>query len=297
MKVFIDNNLISQTPSDVKNNFKFKPESEDIQLNWPSLLNLIGLGDILRNLPPFDSNNNLYKYFNGILAFNPKDEYLFEVYDQMFAESLTEIKNLDEIQQSNLLTRIQKKRSLGELDLFNEALIEFEFLLREHPYEIMHDLILYLGWDRMCVRVAILFDECKSTNAFKSLEVLKNCLLESFEHITKQERTKPGFYRLVETLFAFEMREENLQKHQEEVWQILCKSTRALMPRDELMNAHYIDEAISNTTDKEPIRVITEDTPEKVDTVIALTNLMLRRIKAQLPYWPYTLLKSDIIHL
>lgn len=167
----------------------------------------------------------------------------------------------------------------------------------------MHDLILYLAWDRVCVHLAIVFENVdQNPNIRNGLEVLKECLLESFQHITSQGKTLPGFFRLVETLYAYQMREEYLQTYTDSEWLILCEGSRALKPRESLGDLLYIDAAVVhdqelNETPKEFLKMFTLEVVEKVNASLSLADYMIEQLKRDDPRWRYNLRPVEIICL
>ncbi len=123
---------------------------------------------------------------------------------------MTHIKALPCIQAPFLIDRIQKKRqslALSQInEIFAQSLDDYEQSLLQNPSYTMHDLILYLAWDRVCINLAVIFEHDFSNANHRGLEVLKECLLESFQHITSEGRTIPSFFRAIEALYAYQMR-------------------------------------------------------------------------------------------
>lgn len=318
MQIFIDNRLIKKTilAKESQNHLieicvdagiLADPSSLPVIFGWPSLLEIIGLGSLLEDFPAFHQGE-LYSLLTSSLKSKIDKEFLIRLYDQVFVECLTEVKALPEIDSQFLLEQIQKRRhslSLKENELFALPLHRYEKLLKEHPANAMHDLILYLAWDRVCVNIAQIFEyDTSNTDLQSGLQVLKECLLESFQHIKTHGRTVPGFFRLIETLYAYQMREENLQTHSDSDWLILCQSASALRPREELSDVIYIDAAIAHhqniqTFDngKDILTILTLDTPEKVKTCLAFARFMLEKLKLETPEWPYILRPVKVLCL
>lgn len=291
MKTFIDNKLLLR----IAEGSKSPSEKEKIVFGWPSLLEYLELGSLFEMLPKFDAENKLFSFLLSALAVDFDKELLIRIYDQIFVENLTQIKALPQIQPAFLLKLIQLKIQTAPKP-FLLPLDYYEKLFKENPSHAIHDLVLYLAWDRVCVHLAILFDQ-SLTNP-QGLEVLKECLIESFQHITKQGKTTPGFFRLVEALYAYEMREENLQKHSESEWMTLCQSSRALIPREDLSDLYYIDAAFIDMQDNSTkLRMLTIKTPDKVHSGISLARLMIEKLKREIPGWQYTLCPVEIVYI
>lgn len=272
-----------------------------IAFGWPSLLEYLNLELLFENFPKFDQQDEILHFIIATLSLQPEKERLIHLYDQLFANCLTHVKALPEIQPKFLLNQIQKKRQTDTqvaqlLDLYERSFVE-------HLSSTMHDLILYLAWDRVCMNLAIVFEHIDyNTNIINSLKILKECLIESFQHITSQGRTSPSFFRLIETLYAYQMRDENLQTHTEAEWLILCQSARALKSRNLLSDIFYIDAAILEKEKlnkleqkKEIIRVFTLDSPEIVRATLSLAHYMIEKLSHEIPNWQYSLCPIEII--
>lgn len=310
MKAFIDNNLIRKITSFGtgcgENLMPQGPEIEAV-FCWPSLLENIGQGDLFDKFPKFDEQNSLFVFIISSLTTETEPDLLIRLYDQVFVECLTNVKALEPISPEFLLYHIRENLELNfsETNLFTTALRRYERLFVDDPHNTMHDLILYLAWDRVCVNMAIIFEHVFPDQKIPiNMNVLRDCLIESFVHITAQGRTVPGFFRFVEALFAYQMREENLQGPTDEEWDILCQSARALEPRDELADIFYVDAAIDTATglrriytDKEPIKVLTIDSAEKVNAGIMLARYTIGKLKKEFVNWPYDLRQAEIFCL
>lgn len=310
MKAFIDNRVvrtIASWNSEQKKtvfleaccNAKLLKDPEEMQLmfQWPSLLEYLDCGSLFEKFPKFDTNNKLFNFIVSAVE-KPEKDFLILLYDHLFAECLTEIKAMSQINPAFLTDQIQKKQqSNAEIhDLFDLSLNAYKKSLIENPSHTMHDLILYLAWDRVCVHFGIIFELVFSgQDPLKGLEILKECLLESFQHIADQGRTRPGFFRLVEALYAYQLREENLQTHTDEEWMILCQSSSVLRSREELSDVCYVDAAIVHhqKPQSEVIKVFTMDSVEKVRAGFLLANHMIKK----LPDWHYMLGSVEVICL
>lgn len=310
MKVFLDNALIRKIKLDGMQNFleicrENGISPEQITFGWSSLFEYMDLGSIFETFPKFDKQNSLFAYIKSILPLDAAKTDLFHLYDQTFVECLTLVKALPEINPTFLIRKIEKKRREREdLDkIFSFTIDNYENRLSIDPANAMHDLTLYLAWDRVCVDLAILFEYISPDGKLlKGLNVFRECLIESFQHITAQERTSPSFFRLINALFIYGMRDENLQKHTESEWQVFCQSFPALKSEKELMDVYYIDSAIVSEKDLEksatdPITIMTMDSVEKVNTTLALAQTLIKKLKKEEPVWSYTLRPTKIICL
>lgn len=231
------------------------------ETRWPSFLKYLGLGSIFSNLPPFDQTQPLFVACVSTMHANTEKEVLFYMYDRLFAEVLTQIKNLPEINAPFLLQAIEQKRktpSFLEAEKVPSALLTaYETAFKEKSADTIHDLVLYLAWDRMCVWMGSLFNFQSANPKFiQGISHLKECLIESYHHIAQQGKTSPGTYRLIEALIFYQMREENLQKHSAEDWALLNQSFRLLKNQDELV--------------EDPL-----DSPEDVQSYLALAQLLI----------------------
>lgn len=322
MKFFTDNTLIEKILSSSETSDaislqkiinEIAPSEHDhslqIMLPWPSLLKYLGLEQLLENFPVFDSQNALFTFITSLLPLKTEKELLIRAYDQIFVECLTQIKALPQIDSSFLLQLIKEKRHSFDVQvdsLFAQSLDHYEKQLLEHPTYLMHDLILYLAWDRVCVNLAILFEHPNSNDIQSGLHILKECVLESFQHISAQGRTSPSFFRLVETLYAYQMREENLDLPTDAEWTILCAGASVLKLRENLPDVWYIDAAIvdkqkwnytQHETEKNCIKVFTFDSPEKVKACLSLILYMIDKLKEGPIEWHYFLSPVEIICL
>lgn len=316
MKAYLDNHLVNIAPRKkdllrdtlIKTGVISESQTIDIILGWPTLLELIDSSSILERLPAFDEQSELYRLILSYLNSDFSKEQLFELFDQIFVEWLTNVKELPETQPAFLIEQIRnKKQSISSscLEQFSWSLNRCEKLLIEHPRPTIHDLILYLAWDRVCVYLAVLFEHISTDPKFlEGLTIFKDCLLESFQHITAEGKSTPGFFRLVETLYAFYMREEKLQSHTETEWAILCQSALALKPRNRFSDIFYIDAALIGHQElqnvdgeKGSLKVLTMDSQEVVKSCIHLTLCMIEKIKQSEPNWQYHLCPVQVFCL
>lgn len=270
-------------------------------LEWPAFLDSIDLGSIFQIFPKFDHTNKLFALLISNLALESRNDLLIRLYDQVFVECLTEVKNLPQLNPSYLIEKIlEKQQSLAsESSILAEPLERYERLFERNTASIMHDLILYLAWDRMCVRLSTVFEyNFPNQKTPQGLEVLKACLKESFQHITGQGKTRPSFFRLVEAVYAFYMREENLKSHSEDEWSVLCQGVKALTVREDLADVSYVDVSVGHKNmEANSLRFFTLDSVEKVNARIALTGLVTNKFKQEAAEWKYALASSEIVNV
>lgn len=295
MKLVVDNQIVKMFLDDaaqiMKNSFISNVDNS-ITLRWPSLLEYLDQGSLLANLPVFDQTNPLFQACIATLCVSEEKEVLFHIYDHLFVENLNQIKSLPQINAEFLLEAIQEKRRDTVL---SPALESYETSLRENSSHTMHDLILYLAWDRMCVWMARLFDYQSTDPKFiKGITILKECLIESYQHIAQQGRTSPGIYRMLESLVFYEMREENLQNHTEAEWTLLSQSFQSMKVQDELIDFFYIDEEVTPVKQTKEICYLTSDSPKRVNSRLLLAQFMLDKLKTKVPEWSYVLHPSKI---
>lgn len=297
MKLIADNQIIKMLAYHPEEALKVPVLADPnnyLSFFWPSLLECLDLRSLFKGLPSFSPEEPLYKAFLAALLVNQEKEALFYLYDSLFAECLTQVKGLPQIDAAYLLHAIQQKKQ--EVKAMFPALASYEAALLENASDTMHDLILYLAWDRMCVSVSRLFDYQSSDPAFMhSLEVLKECLIESYLHITQQGRTTPSLYRLLEALFFYEMREENLQKHTAEAWALLSQNIQILRAQDELADFYYIDDAVMPQSGSSAY--LTLDSPERVNLRLGLAQHMMEKLKLEVPEWSYEMQIKQVIYL
>lgn len=236
--------------------------SSSILLRWPTLLAYLDLESLYTQLPTLNFQACLEVLKDG------DENQAIDLFDRLFAENITLIKGLPEIDPSFLLEAIVKKQS-DKRFLF--SLKAYEERFRENTPYLMHDLILYLSWERMCITVSCLFDmQVEDLNFLRNLKVIKECLKESYLHIVKDGKTHPSLYRLLEALFYYHMREENLQGHTDEEWAILNQSFPVLKDQNTLADVFYID-------DMEDVSYITLDSPDIVNARLAFADCMLKK--------------------
>lgn len=288
----VDENMLREACSDAKN-FSVDEKIEVI-FDWNALFEYLDLELIFKNFPKFNDEHPLFHHFLSILEENDPNVWM-NLFDQLFALCLTDVKNMQEINQAFLITEIQKKREASNLNvLFEKTLVWYERLLSDATYHTIHDLTLYLAFDRVCVSLATLFEHpSPNKKIIPGLKVLRDCLIESFQHITLQGRTAPSFFRLIEAIYAYEMRDENLDNHTEEEWLNLCQSSRALRPREELIDVKYIDYALRG--DGEMI-ALTSDSDEVVKSSYSLASYVMQKLKQEVPGWSFSLKPIHVIH-
>ncbi len=273
MDIFLDSKLLQKITNDPEQitvltqtakNLNLLPieESLQVQLDRPSFFTCMG-GEF--PLDEFNVKNPLFDYL--VSHPNLSEEVIIRFYDQIFVECLTKVKSLPYMQYEFLSAKIEEREKNPALA---SSLFSYREKMKQTPYPFLHDLILYLGFDLVCIRLAILFENIPTIPI--RLEILKSCLVESFNHIKKDGKTSPGFFRLTEALYAYQMREEKLKQYSEEEWAILCKGTIALRSRNYFLNVGYIDLALS---EKNPVIVFTSESSEIVKATLALAKYNL----------------------
>lgn len=307
MKLVIDNSLAAQLakePAQFANNPLFQDENNFIYFRWPSLLEYLGLGSLLSELPPFDPEQPLFEACLDALRKHEEKESVQYVFDRLFTENLNRIIELPQLNPGSLMKEIANhKESLDEsiAKILSPALDFYLIAFNQHSASMMHNLILYLGWERTCLQIAQLFDYQSNDAKFnEGIKTLQECLIESFQHITGQGRTAPSIFRLFEALFYYYMREEHLQKHTNEEWDLLQKGFKALKSPEKLADVFYIDDAVTPLDKPEDEEstfsyVVTEPS-EKTAFRIAFSQLILEKIKKEVPDWHYKLNLPEIIH-
>lgn len=309
MKIIVDSKIIKlfvSNPAKILNNPSLSNESDSIRFRWSSLLEYLELGSIVSDLPVFEQNQPLFEACVSALCANEETEVLLHLYDRLFTENLNQITALPQMNPSFLLQSIKEKRQkktfLEAKILLSPVLTDYETALTKNPSHTMHDLILYLAWDRMCVWMARIFDYQSTDPKFiKGIRVLRECLIESYQHIAKQGRTTPGIYRMLESFLFYEMREENFEKHTPTEWTILSQSFQALKPQDELLDVYYIDDAVAPESalkaEEESSGYLTLDSPNRIDVRLSLAQYMVDKLKSEAPDWDYILRPQKIVYL
>ncbi len=276
MKTFIDQRLACEVQ---RLKGLMDPSSDTLVLSYAALFEYLDLGSLFESFPKLDEDHKLFSLFKTILESDQKNDLLIHFYDQLFTECLTYVKALPQMDPAFLIEQIQKKKD-PSLDLYEQA-------LTNNPYPIIHGLILHLAWDRMCVYIASLFDR-----DFSDLRILKECLVESFDHITAQGKTVPGLFRFIEALYSYYLKKENLQIHTSEEWEILSKGSAILEPRETFVSVPYMD-----GVNAECRKVLTLDSLDKVKIGMALATVIFEKLKKEDPNWAYTLSPAQVFCL
>ena len=313
MKVYPDNQLVRKfviLNTEAKNllfeecqkalNQK-KDNSLQFLLGWPALVEYLGVGE-LAFFPKFKNQEKIFSTVVEVLKLDSDKEVIVYLYDQIFVECLTQVKELSISSPQFLMEKIKERQNnplfcLIE-DPFAATLAYYETRLLNNSSDTMHDLTLYLAWDRVCVFLGMLFDT-GSLKIQHGLEILIDCLVESFQHITENGKTIPSLFRLMEALYAFQMKEENLPTYSEEDWEILSKSVMGLQSRNVLSDANYIDAGLAYTQDVNPaiLKFLTFDSEEKVRTRLSLADFILIKLKKEIPGWQYMLRPLEIVSI
>lgn len=304
MKLFLDRQavrVLGQNPSKIlAHELVVKPGAE-IALRWPAFLEYLGLGSLLAGFPAFGPEEPLFTATAKTLASTAEKEVLLYIYDRLFTEALNRVRALPQVNAAFLFEAIQGQKKASPFPEVEQALAPalkgYENALLERPLDTLHDLTLYLSYDRMCAWMARLFDFPSDDPRFlQGIAVLRECLVESYQHIFRHGRTVPGVFRLVEALYAYQMREENLPKHTEAEWELLSQSVPVLHPEGELADS-YIDDAIapSSKEGKEQFCYLLSEEPSVVKKRLALAHHMVGKLQEQIPQWDFSL--SPKLHL
>jgi len=320
MKAFIDNTLLDTLVSKNQENYPrvieeacqqanllFEKDQVQLIYYWPTLLQLLKLDSIFDNFFELKEQHPLFDAINTTINTEFDVDVLIRLYDQLFVECLTHVKNIPEIDAQFLVEKIKEIRIRAVpsdlQELISPLLDYYEKYLTFNTAHAMHNLVLFLAWDRMCVNTAILFEHDSASNTIRpGLNILKVCLLESFQHITTQNKTAPSFFRLLEALYADEMRQENLDIPTEQGWLALCQGARLLKPRNKLANVFFIDEALTTTSvikdspeDTQLLKILTVEPFETLQAGITVCKYLNERISLLMPEWPYLLRPIEAI--
>ena len=265
-------------------------------LDRPALFEYLGFSSLFENFQKPSLENPVFSSVIEVLKLDSDKEVIIYLFDQIFVECLTQVKAIPQILPKALLEQIQSRRDntffSAEMDPFTAILRSFERSLVGNVQETVHDLTLYLAWDRMCVYLAAIFDE-PSLKIQNGLEILHDCLIESFQHILGQGRTTPSFFRLMEALYAYQMKDENLQKYSATEWQLLSQSVNVLQPRDYLPDACYIDARHAESEQK----ILTFENHSLVSIRLSLAHHMIGKLQTAFPDWKFSLLPLEIVCL
>lgn len=277
--------------------------NDEVVFGWPSLLVCLNLDHVIDKIPSFDETNKLFLFYIETLNSKFNAEVIYSLFDYLFADCLAQIKSLEEINSDYLINRIQAFQASDDnhkvKQAFSHELDRLKELLIYQTASTMHDIVLYLAWSGVCKNLAILFDYQSSEESFQQgIHLLKECLVESFQHITKDGKTLPSFYKLVESLFYYYMREENLEKLSDEEWTTLCQSISHLKSKNGLPDFFYIDAGIvhEHVPEYMPLKVVTTDSPVSVKTRLACANMIMKKLGEQDPNWHFSLASTTIVY-
>lgn len=307
MRYFVETRLLKLNMPNLKLYLtQLKNKGNKLQLNyyWPTLFGLLEMENLFENFFTLEEDNPLFKAIITALNNPLNADLLMRLYDQIFVECLTHVKNMPQINDLSLIKKIKEHKHLETMQQFNELTAPlFDYYtnyLTHHRCEAMHNLILFLAWDRVCVNLAIIFEhDPSSTSIREGLNLLKACVLESFQHITSQKKSAPSFFRLLETLYADAMRQENLDHHTEAGWKILCQGAALLKPREQLADLFFIDGAIKEVSAQESLEqdslsFISSRSNEEIEAGVNLANYLNLEVKNWMKDWPYLVKKVDV---
>lgn len=274
----------------------------EVVFGWPSLFEYLDCGSMLKDFPLFDDHNSLFKRIKLALVLDPDNDQMINFYDELFVECLNLVRSIPLLDRNALLEKIRVKESTAN-EIFSVELERYKQLLTDDPYRTIHDLTLYLAWDRVCVNLAMIFEHNYQAKInLASLEVLKECLIESFQHIAFQGKTSPSFFRLIEAIYALDMRNENLDLHTDSDWILLCQSSQALALRDAFINKLYVDNGViddqsATNAESVEVKVLTLEPTDKVKASLLFTRFMMDRLRRDVPNWIYGLMPLEIVCL
>jgi hypothetical protein len=294
MRIVLDHQLVRalfKEPAPLLDHPEIANPKNEIVFGWPSFLEYLNL-DLL--LPTIDENHPLFQASIATLHTDQEHEALLYIYDNLFALNLTQVKTHPQMNAPFLLhaLKIQREKH-ASLPILEPTLTQYEKRLSSQPADAMHDLVLYLAWDRMCITMGRIFDYQSNNPAFhRGLSVFKQCLLESFQHISEQKKTSPSLYRMLEALFFYEMREEKIPKHTEDQWEIFTQTFPVLKGQDELVDFLYIDEQEDLSA-----AYFAADAADKVDTRLLFARFMTEKIKNEIPDWKFLYTPRTVISL
>lgn len=304
MEVIVDKNIIKSLLSNllkVNTDLLTDPKNK-IGFRWPTFLKYLDIEPFSTDFPIFDEANVIFQASLDVLHTWKDNDTIFHMYDRLFAEILSLIKALPQIDPNFLLEAAKKRPPLVPSELekaMTAAFAIYEKALVENTYHTMHDLILYLGYDRICVWIAHLFDYPSSEPKFiRGIKVLKECLIESYLHISNQGRTFPSIYRLFETLVFYNMREDVLNQHTPDDWAILSQSFSVLKGDRDISDVFYIDDAVLTTSKLKTYPeccYLTLNNPDEINLQHHLAKFMLKKLAIEFPDWNYKLQEQKII--
>ncbi len=105
---------------------------------------------------------------------------------------------------------------------------------------------------------------------------------------------------MLEALVFYQMREENLQKHTPAQWTLLSQSFQVLKPEEKLADFFYIDDAMTveelKEIEEENLH-LTLDSPDRVNSRLALARYMIDHLKSEIPQWQLVLRPTKVIYL
>lgn len=290
MTTYIDNQLIRKVMS--QKDHEILQGLSSFRFGWPSLFEYLDLGNVLQTFPVFHQSK-LFDFLIHTLSLKQEKELIIHLYDQLFVECLVQVKGLSQIDSKFLVSQIQQKKNDAPL-VFIEAADYYKNALFENGSNTIHDLTLYLAWDRCCVYLAQVFEYNQATGFFiNNLQILKECLIESFQHISAKGRTTPSFFRLVEALYALKMRDEHLQTYTDAEWRILSQGALALKPRDEFCDLFFVDFALGQNVGAS--KMLTASFREKIEAALALTRFMINHLQEESYNWKHTFCKLFVL--
>ncbi len=296
MKLIIDNKIAKKLSDEETINQIFE-DRDTVVFRWPSLFTYLKINP-LKDFSEFDETSPIFQTCLSSLHVCEEKEHLQHIYDTLFIEIISQIKSLAGMNASYFLHKIDECKNKKKM--ITDALSPFKMAFLNDTSKTMHDLILYLSFDKMCLCLSKFFDYQTTNKTFISaLKILKECIIESYQHITSDGKCFLSFYRLIESLFFYELREENLQKHREEYWKILNQSFSIIEPEVEFPDFFYIDDAlkpIQAPSQLSSVCYLVTEPLTKVQTRLKFANQMLNQLKIEIPSFQYILKEVEIIY-
>ena len=256
----------------------FSEKKETFLLNWSSFWGSLEKEELIQEFSFCERGDALFQATITSLLEIQEESDLFYLYDSLFSSCLQKVYSLPWLQLGSFIQEIvdQKKKKKGT---WEENLLEsYEKAFRTEGPSKIHDFILSFAWDRFCLLSATLFDFPSQERRFlKNLAKFRDCLIDSYHHIRDQRKSSPSFFRLVNALFYYEVREERIDLHQPQEWEILTQSFPLLLSDDEISSCSYIDFFMQEGKG-EKVQILTVDSLEVVQRKKALSSLFLQKI-------------------
>lgn len=257
-------------------------EKESFLFNWSSFFGVLEIKMVFEDFSFCEREDPLFQATISSLLEIQKEEDLFYLYDSLFSSCLQKIYSLPWLQAEALFLKMveQKQKKKG---FWQEKLLDCyeNYFLQEGLKKIHQDLVLSLTWDRFCLLSSQLFDfPSKEPLVLQNLARFKDCLIDSYHHIVGQKKSRPSFFRLVNALFYYEVREERIDLHSAFEWQLLTQSFPLLLLDHEISSCSYVDFWVNQEKKIEEVKILTVDSLEIVQAKKALSSWFSQKIGA-----------------